>query len=160
MYSRQLRNHLIKKVVYALYFFRYTRRMRSRGITRNQFRQISWMLIVALFVLTILPAHFHLHHPEHDNGHAHEHVVDLHVFPAGADAAHHQDAHILKASPDGVIKNLFAKFLPFLLLAVLLTCLAIPAARRLRRPEQAVLIPTCNRASHSPPLRGPPAPVL
>lgn len=126
--------------------------------TRNQ--QISVLTIIALLFITIWPAHIHVHHVDeaigHGHSHAHQHVVDLHADANDIDASHHQDAHVLKVSPDGMLKTPFVKVLPFLLLAIVLVVLAITMKRLNTRNRPLVFIPTGYLSHHSPPLRGPP----
>jgi hypothetical protein len=129
---------------------------RLRSI-RNQ--QISVLLIVALLFITIWPAHFHVHHAEVEgkHGHVHKHVVDLHADAKGIDTAHHQDAQVLKASPDGMLKTPLVKVLPFLLLAIALAVLATITKRLIITPRQRHFFPSGYLTCHSPPLRGPPS---
>jgi len=126
--------------------------------THNQ--QISAILILALLFITIWPAHIHVHHADsagHGHSHAHKHVVDVHADANDIDAAHHQDAQILKASPDGLIKAPIVKVLPFLFLAIVLAVLAVTMNRLITCNRQRILIPIGYLSHHSPPLRGPPA---
>ncbi len=126
--------------------------------TRNQ--QISVLLIIALLFITIWPSHIHVRHADetagHGHSHAHQHIVDLHANANDIDASHHQDAQVLKVSPDGMLKPPFIKVLPFLLLAIVLAVLAVTLTRLNTRHHQLVFIPTGYQFHHSPPLRGPP----
>ena len=116
------------------------------------------LLAAALLFLTIWPTHFHLHHPEPDVGHdhVHKHVVDMHAYATDMNSQHHEDAQVLKAAPDGVLKNPAAKVLPFLLLGVLLAVLAMTFMRIIPVYLRDVFIPPGYQCHHFPPLRGPP----
>jgi len=129
-------------------------------------KAVSVMLVIALAFLTILPAHFHFHHVElasvaSDGAtHAHEHTVDLHVYSSGKNSAHpfshHDDAQILKTSPDGLIKNLDFKFSPFLVFISLLAFAALALNYSLPGPARQILAHVRYSYHRSPPLRGPP----
>ena len=127
-------------------------------LKNNHNQRISILLILALLSLTILPAHFHLHHPAPDDGHglAHRHVVDLHVYSVGV-ASHHQDAQVLKASPDGVLllKNPLFKLSVFLLLAVIAALSAITLLRSNLNAGEHGFIPSGRFGYLSPPLYTP-----
>ena len=117
------------------------------------------MLMVALVCLTILPSHFHLHHAEtdsHHNSHDHEHIVDMHFFNIDMDALHHQDAQVLKTSPDGIINKLDIKTSPFLLFVLLIGLVILTVNISRFKPGRQHLIRRRLYYHQYPPLRGPP----
>lgn len=139
----------------------YTACMAAWRLKHSQNHKISITLIVALLFITIWPAHFHVHHANEDTGHGHshghKHIVDMHADVRDMDASHHQDAQVLKASPDGVLKTPLVKVLPFLLLAMVLAVVATRSKRLIKTYRRQLFIPTGYLDHHSPPLRGPPA---
>ena len=121
-------------------------------------KSIGWILIVALAFLTVLPAHVHFHHVDTYTGseHVHEHLMDMHVFSSDLSSSHHDDAQVLMATPDGIIKVLDFKISPMLIFAILLTILSLALARFVPRQKSAVFIPIEQTYHFTPPLRGPP----
>jgi len=98
------------------------------------YKPISWLLIAAILLVTFLPAHYHLHHLYNDETSSsttarHEHVIDLHVLTEKTGQSHHDDeATIIAASPDGIVKKNNPDFFPFILLAMVL--LLLPALNK------------------------------
>ena len=130
---------------------------------------VSVALIIALVFLSILPAHFHLHFVEGTGvagatsdsaAHSHEHVVDLHVYNSSENSAHpfshHDDAQIIKTSPDVRLKNLDFKFSPFLIFVSLLAFAILALGYSAPRPARRISANFQNNYHRSPPLRGPP----
>ena len=91
------------------------------------YKPISWLLITAILLVAFLPAHYHLHHLNNDvalsSAATHTHVIDLHVLTEKTGQSHHDDATIIAASPDGVVKKSNPDFSPFILLAIVLLLL-------------------------------------
>jgi hypothetical protein len=94
-------------------------------------KSISWLLIAAILLLVFLPTHYHLHHLYNDETFSsstaiHEHVIDLHVLTEKTGQSHHHDeATIIAASPDGMMKKSNPGFSPFILLAMVLLLLPV-----------------------------------
>ena len=96
-------------------------------------KPVSWMLIAAILLVTILPAHYHLHHLYSDDMHnadagitpaSHAHTMDLHLLTDTAGQSHHEeDVTSIAASPDTVINKSAPLFSPIILLAVILALL-------------------------------------
>lgn len=116
-------------------------------------QHIGGILVVALLFLTILPGHFHVHHTDTEH---HQHQVDLHFNQTDMGSSHHDQAQILEAAPDGVMKLPVIKIFPFLVLTVLTALIAVSTVRVFSSPGREVFIPAGHRSHHSPPLRGPP----
>ena len=96
----------------------------------NSYKPVSWFLIVTILLITLLPAHYHLHHHYKDALHSaatkHEHVIDLHVLTEITGQSHHNDeVTIIAASPDGIMKKSTPDFSPFILLAMVLVLLPV-----------------------------------
>ncbi len=131
--------------------------MKLFRLSRSQTRKVGWLLVASVLFLTLLPAHFHIHHSDKGHDHAaHHHVVDLHLDRVTTDEAHHQDAAVLKASPDSVVKTSVIKLLPFLILGMLFTFVVYPGYRFIKKPARYNFAPAGRRGHYSPPLRGPP----
>ena len=94
-------------------------------------KSISWLLIAAILLLVFLPTHYHLHHLYNDETFSsatttHAHVIDLHVLTEKTGQSHHHDeATIIAASPDGMMKKSNPGFSPFILLAMVLLLLPV-----------------------------------
>jgi hypothetical protein len=94
------------------------------------YKPISWLLIAAILLVAFLPAHYHLHHLYDDaissTATRHEHVIDLHVLTEKTGQSHHDDeATIIAASPDGILKKSNPDFSPFILLVIVLLLLRV-----------------------------------
>ncbi len=94
-------------------------------------KPVSWFLIATILLVTLLPAHYHLHHLYNDEtlssaATTHKHVIDLHVLTEKTGQLHHDDeVTIFAASPDGIMKKSGPDYSPFILLAIVL--LLLPA---------------------------------
>ncbi len=128
-----------------------------RKIIRRR-KLIGFLLITALAFLTVLPAHVHLHHVEVGAGasHQHEHLLDMHVYSSDLSSSHHDEAQVLMATPDGMLKSLDFKISPSLILALLVSIFSLAIARFVPRQKSELFLPTNESAHLSPPLRGPP----
>jgi len=113
--------------------------------------------VAAVLALTLLPAHYHIHHPTSVDPSAHSHTVDLHVLSSMPDSTHHDSSEASFATtPDGFVKKQDSTFHLFLILAIFLICLPI-----LYKPSQARPfnwnIPLKRTYFYlTPPLRAPP----
>ena len=54
-------------------------------------KSISWQLIAVLLLVTLLPAHYHLHHHDSAESTAHAHSIDLHLISDDAGQSHHDE---------------------------------------------------------------------
>lgn len=98
-----------------------------RKLTKR-YESISWMLIAAILLVTLVPVHYHLHHLFSADASKHAHVVDIHLLADATDSDHHDnDDHSFSATPDGVLKTKNSVLPPFFLIAVLLVFLPILA---------------------------------
>ncbi len=121
-----------------------------------RYRSISWLLMGAILVLTLLPAHYHLHHESAPASASHEHVIDFHVAADATGSGHHDDAVIFQATPDSVVKPFQNNPLPFLLFVFLLALLPIVVPQIGQRFFVSI-IPLRQSVWHfTPPLRAPP----
>ena len=87
---------------------------------------ISWLLVAAIFFITLLSAHYHLDHSDNENLYSvdakqHNHVIDLHSITDATGQAHHiNEASTIMASSDGIVKKLSLAFsMTFLFIIVL-----------------------------------------
>jgi len=128
-----------------------------RKITRKH-RYLGWLLIAALAYLTVLPAHVHLHHVDNGvaSGQQHEHVLDMHIYGSDITSAHHDEAQVLIATPDGIIKTLDFKISPVLIVTLLLALSLLALAVFVPRQRSGRIFPMQYAFHFSPPLRGPP----
>ena len=127
-------------------------------------KSVSWLLIATILLVTLLPAHYHLHHQHNDDISSsttaiHEHVIDLHVLTEKTGQSHHDDeATIIAASPDGMVKKNNPDFFPFILLAMAL--LLLPALNKRINIQLNYRSTDLNQPypHFSPLLRAPPLP--
>ena len=122
---------------------------------RSQVRFIGWLLIAALFVLTVQPMHVHLEHNDAASAQDHEHVIDLHFSADNVTSADHNDA-VFPVTPEGMLKKSGDNFL----LAAIIICLSFlllgVAYTRRQRLIVSHILPRSSWYSIAPPLRAPP----
>ena len=118
-------------------------------------KPIIWLLIMAVVVLSLLPAHMHLHHVDGAPSATHEHAIDIHLAGEKIDPDHHDDAMVLSATPDVLVKNLNDNpLLAAIWFGFVLFLVVILFQQRLR---PLVSISLQHFYPHfSPPLRAPP----
>ncbi len=123
---------------------------------KSLLKSVSWVISLAILVVTLIPVHFHLHHKNDPQLNGHSHVADLHFKnKEKIDSLCEEDAIVYtKAAPDKQPNN---AFLPLAILSTLslplpeyqgkLIHLSAPLHYRLKSSYQYF----------SPPLRAPPA---
>lgn len=118
-----------------------------------QARLIGWLLIVALFVLTVQHMHVHLEHHDAVSAQDHEHVITLHFSVDNVASADHGDA-VFMLTPEGMLKQSGDR----LLLAAILVCLLLLGIACNSRNRQIILhiLPRSGWYFIAPPLRAPP----
>ncbi|MEA3244228.1 MAG: hypothetical protein U9Q19_12450 [Pseudomonadota bacterium] len=121
-----------------------------------QFKAIGWLLIAAIFALTVRPMHVHLQHIDDASSLTHEHAIDLHFAVDTITPTHHEHAAVFPATPDAMLKKLGDNPL----LAAIFVCLSIVllsvALANKRRPTIRFIQPKPGRFFIAPPLRAPP----
>ena len=138
----------------------------------SRYRSICWILIAAVFALTVFPVHLHYHHeteshppvaqdthhdqaPVHiDEDHGHE--TDLHVLAGASLDEDHSAVHIYKASPDGLARKLNDD--PGSVLLFILVLFLLPVFARQTSSSPMAMVPFVFKPPKrlSPPLRAPP----
>lgn len=122
---------------------------------RSQVRFIGWLLIAALFVLTVQPMHVHLEHDDAASAQDHEHVIDLHFSADNVTSVDHNDT-VFPVTPEGMLKQ--SSDNP--LLAAILICLSFLLLGVAYASRQRLFIfhilPRPGWYSIAPPLRAPP----
>ena len=122
------------------------------------YRPISWVLVIALSLTMLMPAHYHLHHINDIDTAEHDHVLDLHLITDRHGHAHHdEDTSIIAATPDVIVKtdkSLVVLFVPLGLVLLLLLILADKVGLRYRHHGVRQVL---QYRYYSPPLRAPPA---
>jgi len=73
----------------------------------KRYRNISWLLVVALLLQVLFPLHYHLHHDASPLTQNYEHVVHSHSIDDSKVTEHITltDIHELKITPDVVAKQ-------------------------------------------------------
>ncbi len=119
-------------------------------------RSISLLLIAALLLSTVIPAHYHLHHIHSNDPASHEHIIDLHLVTDTIGQSHHdEDTSVFAATPDVIVKKGHYDAAPFLLMAITLVLLTV-FNRIAARSACSHTRPWRQAAYFSPPLRAPP----
>ena len=130
--------------------------MRASWKLLIQRKSISWQLIAVLLFVTLLPAHYHLHHHSAELA-AHTHSIDLHLISDDAGQSHHdEDTSIFAATPDVIAKKDKPDFSIYLPLAILLVLILAHNNQNRIRPDQSDQRLEPHYLYFSPPLRAPP----
>ena len=119
-------------------------------------KPIGWLLVLAVLLITLLPAHYHLHHLYSTATATHAHVIDLHLTIDEVGDSHHDEAASIASSPDGIVKKSTAAFPLFIALAIVLTILPILKTRTLIHPAHKNTALQQSYPHFTPPLRAPP----
>lgn len=121
-----------------------------------QYKLISWLLMATVLMLILSPLHFHMHHAQVTLTQSHVHEVDRHLLVESAGQKHHDEAHVLEVTPDGIMKQFDNMPLPVLLFAILLALLPFAIVVRYQRIFNVTfnLYQSCRCLT--PPLRAPP----
>ena len=121
-----------------------------------QLRVIGWLLIAAVFALTVQPVHFHLQHIDDASSLIHEHAIDLHIAIDNIAPGSHEDGAVFPLTPDVMLKKIGDNPL----LAAIIVCLTIflfsVAYTNKQRPGIRFLLLKRRWFSIAPPLRAPP----
>ena len=120
-------------------------------------KSISLQLTAVLLFVTLLPAHYHLHHHESVGRAAHAHSIDLHLISDDRGQSHHdEDTSIFSATPDAIAKQGKPDFPIDIPLAILLVLILAHNNRNRIRPDQNDQCLKPHYPYFSPPLRAPP----
>jgi len=120
-------------------------------------KSISWQLIAVLLFITLLPAHYHLHHHDSVELAAHTHSIDLHFIADDAGQSHHdEDTSIFAATPDVIAKKDNPELSFYIPLVILLVLVLAKNNQSRIRPEQSGPGLIQHYLYFSPPLRAPP----
>ena len=131
--------------------------MRTSWKLLIQRESISWQLIAVLLFVTLLPAHYHLHHHDSAEPAAHAHSIDLHLISDNMGQSHHdEDTSIFAATPDVIAKKGKPDLSVYIPLAILLILILANNNQVRLRPEQTDSARKQHHPYFSPPLRAPP----
>jgi hypothetical protein len=131
--------------------------MRASWKLLIQRKSISWQLIAVLLFVTLLPAHYHLHHHDSAETAAHAHSIDLHLISDDAGQSHHdEDTSIFAATPDVIAKKDKPGFSVYIPLAILLVLILVHNHQSRIRHDQSDQCLEPHYSYFSPPLRAPP----
>jgi hypothetical protein len=120
------------------------------------FKSISWLLALAILLVTLLPTHYHLHHLYSADAATHAHVIDLHLALDKTGQSHHEEEGSITASPDGIMKKSNAAFSLFIVLAIVLALLPILKTRIIIRQDHKNIGLKQSYPYFLPLLRAPP----
>ena len=122
---------------------------------RSQVRFIGWLLITALFVLTVQPVHVHLEHKVTASAQDHEHVIDLHFSADNVASTDHKDT-VFPVTHEGMLKKSGDNSMLVAILVCLLFLLPGVVYTGMQRFNIFRVLPRSGWYSIAPPLRAPP----
>ena len=110
-----------------------------------------------LLFVTLVPAHYHLHHHDSAELAAHTHSIDLHLISDDMGQSHHdEDTSIFAATPDVIAKKDKPDFSVYIPLAILLALTLAHMSQNRIRPDHGDQGLEPHYPYFSPPLRAPP----
>jgi len=121
-----------------------------------QLRVIGWLLIAAVFALTVQPVHFHLQHIDDASSLIHEHAIDLHIAIDNIAPDSHEDGAIFPVTPDVMLKKIGDNPLLSVIIVWLTIFLLSVAYSNKPRPATRFILLKRRWFSIAPPLRAPP----
>ncbi len=119
-------------------------------------RVIAWLLIAAVFALTVQPIHVHLQHIDNASSVVHEHAIDLHIAVDNIVPDNHEDGTVFPVTPDVMLKKLSDNPLLAAIIVSLSIFLFGVAYTNKQRPTIRFIQLKPVRFSIAPPLRAPP----
>ncbi len=128
----------------------------------SNYKSVSWLLVAAILLVSVLPAHYHLHHLIGNTSATHSHATDLHLSADKLAQSHHNDgATIINAAPNGLLSKWDGEInkpdiTPLVILVAFFTLFSIFSIKRIFRPDQATSFYKQILYRVSPPLRAPP----
>jgi len=122
-----------------------------------QLRVIGWLLIAAVFALTVQPVHFHLQHIDDASSLIHEHAIDLHIAIDNIAPDSHEDGAIFPVTPDVMLKKIGDNPLLAAIIIWLTVFLLSVAYSNKPRPTIRFILLKRRWFSIAPPLRAPPS---
>ena len=131
--------------------------MRASWKLLIQRKSINWQLIAVFLFVTLLPAHYHLHHHNSAEPAAHAHSIDLHLISDDAGQSHHdEDTSIFAATPDVIAKKDKPGYSVYIPLAILLVLILSHNLQHRVRPDQSDQYLESHYPYFSPLLRASP----
>jgi hypothetical protein len=128
-------------------------------------KSVSWIVLTAVVMLSLFPAHMHLHHD--DDGLAsshvsamapesHDHTSTIHAVSDTTGHSGHDDVTVLPATSDTLIKKVNVNPIIFAILIGIFVFLTITSASQRFRQQILSIPPRKIYICLSPPLRAPP----
>jgi len=128
----------------------------------SNYKSVSWLLVAAILLVSILPAHYHLHHLVGITSADHTHATDLHLSADKPGQSHHNDGTtIINVAPSGLLTKWDGDsnkpdITPLVILVAFFALFSIFNIKRIFRPDQATSFYKQILYRISPPLRAPP----
>lgn len=121
-----------------------------------KYKSIEWLLIVAILLITLAPAQYHVHHSAGEDPTQHEHVLDLHFVTEKVDQLQHDNDTVFVTEHNLILKKNDSLLTPFLFISLFLVLLPLIHKRIITKQEQEnTLLPEIY-FHLAPPLRAPP----
>ena len=121
-----------------------------------RFKAIGWLLIAAVFALTVRPMHVHLQHIDDAASLTHEHAIDLHFAVDNIAPANHEEGAVFPVTPDVMLKKIGDN--PLLAAIILWLTIFLLSVAYSNKPRPSIRFILLKRRwfSIAPPLRAPP----
>lgn len=128
----------------------------------SNYKSVSWLLVAAILLVSVLPAHYHLHHLVGITSADHTHATDLHLSADKPGQSHHNDGTtIINVAPSGLLSKWDGDsnkpdITPLVILVSFLALFSFFNIKQNSRPYQATTSSKQIFYRFSPPLRAPP----
>ena len=122
-----------------------------------KYKSTNWLLVAAILLISLIPAHYHLHHICGTESTNQTQVIDLHLTSDTVDHSHHDvDTTIIKSTPDSRVQDSNSTQTLVALLTVFLILLVLVNLRISIRSHFDNIVLKQVLYYFAPPLRAPP----
>jgi len=122
-----------------------------------KYKSTNWLLVVAILLISLVPAHYHLHHICGTESTNQIQTIDLHLTSDTVVQSHHgEDTTIITSTPDTLVQDTSSSPTLLALLTVFLILLVLTNLRVSIRSNFGNIVLKQVLYYFAPPLRAPP----
>jgi len=122
-----------------------------------KYKSTNWLLVAAILLISLIPAHYHLHHICGTDSTNQTQAIDLHLTSDTVDQSHHNvDTTIIASTPDTLVQDISSAPTLLALLTVFLILLVLTNLRVSIRANFGNIVLKQVLYYFAPPLRAPP----
>ena len=122
-----------------------------------KYKTAYWVLVAAILLITLVPAHYHLHHSSNTELTNQLQTIDFHLTSGAVDHSHNDvDTTIIKSTPDTRVQDTNSAHILVALLTVFLILLVLANLRTSIKSHFGNIALKQILYYLAPPLRAPP----